>query len=100
MSQLKHILTESIESLDAWLTKNGWAGYDPYDLQCAFLLHKFSKRPKIKRLHAYLFSRFNRYIPILSRKFFFVKKQINAKGMGLFTSAYSKLYQITKNEKN
>ncbi|MFW9924076.1 MAG: D-glucuronyl C5-epimerase family protein, partial [Candidatus Thorarchaeota archaeon] len=99
MSELKELLTKSIDLLDQWITKNGWKGYDPYDLQCAFALHKYSeKHPRIKRLHAYLFSRFNRYIPIFSRKFFRVKKQINAKGMGLFTSAYCKLFQITKND--
>jgi len=24
---------ESIRKLDAWVEKNGWAGYDPYDIK-------------------------------------------------------------------
>jgi rhamnogalacturonyl hydrolase YesR len=99
MPNITKEIENSIDSLDAWITKNGWAGYDPYDIQCTFLLHKHSKKNKrIRFLHAYMFSRFNRYIPILSRKFLRVKPQINAKGMGLFTSAYSRLYSVTKNE--
>ncbi len=26
-------LIESITKLDSWITTNGWAGYDPYDIK-------------------------------------------------------------------
>lgn len=99
MSQFYSELERSTKLLEDWISKNGWAGYDPYDIQCAFLLHKYSKKNKrIRFLHGYMFSRFNRYIPLVIRKFLKVKPQINAKGMGLFTSAYSRLFSVTKND--
>lgn len=90
----------SIEKLDEWIESNGWAGYDPYDIQCAFFLHKLSKKNKyIRKLHGYLFRTANKHFPKASRRFLRVKPQINPKAMGLFTEAYSILYEITKDKR-
>ena len=33
MSELTELVYNSTEQLDAWISCNGWAGYDPYDLK-------------------------------------------------------------------
>ena len=92
----------SIQKLDNWLDKNGWAGYDPYDikghpmfLRLQQLQDKASFVDKVKR--KLLFS-FQSLFPMTSRKLFGIKKQVNAKAMGLFASAYINLYRAEKRE--
>ena len=98
MTKLRDDIQASMQQLEEWISSNGWAGYDPYDIQCAYFLYKYTKRNKIiKYLHAIFFKLFNR-VPKFSRKCLRVKPQINAKGMGLFTSAYCSLYK-TFNDK-
>ncbi|MHA1365134.1 MAG: hypothetical protein ACTSP5_01820 [Candidatus Heimdallarchaeota archaeon] len=99
MSELRDKIIDSTLKLEQWIASNGWAGYDPYDIQCAYFLHKFAGKNKLmKFLHARLFRFFNR-TPKASRKFLRIKPQVNAKGMGLFTSAYCSLYNTFKDEK-
>jgi rhamnogalacturonyl hydrolase YesR len=92
----------SIQKLDNWLEKNGWAGFDPYDikghpmfLRLQQLQDKASFVDKVKR--RLLFS-FQGLFPMASRKLFGIKKQVNAKAMGLFASAYINLYHAEKRE--
>ena len=99
-SGIQDKITHSIQNLDRWLEKNGWAGYDPYDIKGhpIFLkLQQFEKEASfvdraVKRLLFGVQSRF----PIACRKLFSIKKQINAKAMGLFASAYINLYRTEK----
>ena len=98
MSNISQQISNSIKKLDNWITINGWAGYDPYDIQCAYFLHKLTDKSKFaKRSHSYIFSVANKYFPLETRKLLNITPQINAKGMGLFTEAYSILYGLTKN---
>lgn len=84
----------SLAKLDRWLEKKGWAGYDPYD---------------IRGIKPFLYMQRNRYAnygsnflleryPMFFRKAFRIKKQVNAKGMGLFARAYLNLYKKTRDE--
>ena len=103
-SEMQSKIVHSIQKLDDWLEKNGWAGFDPYDikehpvfLRLQQLQDKASFANKIKgRL---LFS-FQSRFPIVCRKLFGIKKQVNAKAMGLFTSAYINLYRAEKQNKH
>jgi len=91
MSEMK----QSIDLLTKWLDKNGWAGYDPYDIKGTKLFLLF-QRNKYTNFGSNLFlSRF----PMFSRKVFMVKKEINAKAMALFTRGYLNLYKKSRNNK-
>ena len=98
-------VSESIGDLNAWISQNGWEGYDPYDIKgtavfvWALRLSKDGFLSRLKRkvilgpliIGEALFPRFLRFV---SR----VKPMINAKGMGLLAKAYLQLYQTTGRE--
>jgi rhamnogalacturonyl hydrolase YesR len=97
---LKEKINESINKLDEWVTNNNWKGWDPYDIQCSYFLHRLAKRSKLFRyMHSLIFKYSNKKIPKFSRKLLRIKKQINPKAMGLFASAYCSLYNQTKDSK-
>ncbi|MEM3658729.1 MAG: D-glucuronyl C5-epimerase family protein [Candidatus Hadarchaeum sp.] len=90
---------DSISRLDRWLEQNGWAGYDPYDIKgTPLFLYMQRLSPQaplfLRGIRGALFALEERY-PLLMRKLFGVKKQINAKAMGLFAKAYLNLYEVT-----
>ena len=95
-------IEDSILRLDNWIENNGWAGYDPYDIKELSLVRKITewgnKNFIAEVLRESLFELFLIF-PLLSRKFFFVKPQINAKAMGLFAQSYIDLYGITNDKK-
>jgi len=88
----------SIRRLDAWVAKNGWAGYDPYDIRACGLFRKMETpggtgtAARLLRTTAY---RAEFHFPLLLRRLLRVRKQINPKGMGLFARAYLNLYAAT-----
>jgi len=95
--------SHSIRKLDDWLEKNGWAGYDPYDvkghptgLRLSRLGSNANFFQKVER--RLLFSLEPRF-PMACRRILGVKKQINAKAMGLFASAYINLYSMEKDNR-
>ena len=93
------ILSSTLQ-LDSWIDANGWTGWDPYDIQCSYFLHRFVNKSRIiKVIHSRLFKFWNRYSPKFIRKFLRVKPQINPKGMGVLTHAYCNLYYYTRDEK-
>jgi len=84
----------SLTKLINWIEKNGWTGYDPYDIQAPPPFFIFSKKIVRKA-----FSGISKYSPIFLRNIFGVKKKINAKAMGLFAVGYLNLFEVTnKNE--
>ncbi|MDD5681615.1 MAG: hypothetical protein PHI59_10310 [Candidatus Omnitrophica bacterium] len=90
-------IINSIDKLDKWIEKNGWAGYDPYDIKGHPL---FTKRcpsyfERVIRKQSY---RAEPFAPIFLRKIFNVKKAINAKAMGLFAESYIRLYRALKKD--
>ena len=96
---LRRIVLNSLTRLDSWLQRNGWAGYDPYDiLDTKFYLplqdicrKSLLAVPLTKPLFLV-----KDLFPLSARKIFNVKKKINAKAMGLFARAYLKLGRVNK----
>ncbi len=86
---------QSIGQLDAWLSRNGWAGYDPYDLKGLPLFRNDTPTVFEKMIREVTFKT-ELFAPLLLRRIFRVKKEINAKAMGLFADGYLNLYQVTK----
>ncbi|HYX07993.1 MAG TPA: hypothetical protein VE912_14785 [Bacteroidales bacterium] len=90
---------KSLTRLTTWLEKNGWAGYDPYDIKghkwIIPVIKKGNKSYPFAIIREILFEFFYSF-PVVSRKILGIKPQINAKAMGLFAKAYLDLYISTK----
>ena len=86
---------ESLMRLDSWIERNGWAGHDPYDIKGTKL---FISMGRIKYLGFASNVAADRF-PSTLRKIFRVKKEINAKAMGLFASGYLNLYKYAGDKK-
>jgi hypothetical protein len=89
-------LKNSIMDLYTYIKKSGYEGYDPYDGLNSDITSAISK--KNKWLKIFIIQTF-KSSPIDLRAFFQVKKSINLKSIGLFSSAFLKLYHVTKEEK-
>ncbi len=85
---------KSLEKLDSWIRQNGWAGYDPYDIKGKppFLL--FSK----SKYTAFAAHNVLRRFPMVTRKLFRVKKEVNAKAMALMARAYLRMFKTSGDE--
>ena len=94
-------ITRSITSLDRWITANGWAGYDPYDIKghpvALKLIRKQTGHRPLQLIRGGLLSGIDA-CPRASRNLLGVRKQTNAKAMGLFAAAYLSLFQQLKDE--
>jgi len=93
---------DSIERLDSWVERNGWAGYDPYDIKGQPLFVKLLSRQNkdfASNLAIEALSTVTERFPLASRRLLNVKKQVNAKAMGLFATGYLELYQYIKEER-
>ncbi len=85
-----------VKALDIWLQQNGWAGYDPYDIKGHPWILKLidnKGQNQVLRLVGGGLLVGSQIFPKLSRKLLRVEREINAKAMGLFASAYLILYQ-------
>ena len=95
------IIIDSITKLDNWIKKNGWSGYDPYDIKSLPWVLKLTKLGSQNKLfeitREVTFEIFYSY-PVMTRRLLGVSPQINSKGMGLFSKAYLDLYQKTGKE--
>lgn len=85
-------IEEVIKLLDAWIEKSKWRGYDPYDIKGSEVYLFLSKNKIIERILNIPV----RATPILVRKAFGVRKEVNAKAMGLFARGYIQLYSKYK----
>lgn len=86
-----------VERLDSWLEKNGWSGWDPYDIRELYLIKKIDGLPtnlpfKIVKKIVLSALEIN---PLFTRKLMHIKPEINAKAMGLFLSSYCNLFFAT-----
>lgn len=79
-----------INDLDVWITGNGWAGYDPYDIRGQdWFIYLFGKQSRLfHKIRGLLYIIENNLSPIGLRKVLKVRKKVNAKGMGLLALAY------------
>ncbi len=94
-------IIDSITQLDGWITANGWAGYDPYDIKGHPWVLKLicnQNQTRVLRLTEGGLLLTLEVSPQASRNLLRIKKRINAKAMGLFASAYLILYQQLKND--
>ena len=75
-----------------WVEKNGWAGWDPYDIWDNRIGMWMAKRENIvQRIATGLISRLAEFFPFALRKVMRVKPQVNPKAMGLFAAAFLQL---------
>jgi hypothetical protein len=76
-----------------WVEKNGWAGWDPYDIWDNRMGMWMAKRENIvQRTANGLISRVAaEFFPVALRKVMRVKPQVNPKAMGLFAAAFLQL---------
>jgi hypothetical protein len=86
------ILMNSALGLYAFVGRNGWEGYDPYDALNSKLTSFIGKNSKWLRI---LITQFNKSFPVNLRSILGIKRGINPKGMGLFASAFLRLYKST-----
>jgi len=84
------MIQSSIMSLYTFVRENGWEGYDPYDGLNSELISFISSKSKWIRI---FITQFNKSFPINLRSILRIQKGINIKGMGLFASAFLKLYK-------
>lgn len=97
VSQLNYI-SEAMKKLDEWIQKNGWSGYDPYDVKgTPIFLVSTRSNPFIREISHPLHV-FDQLFPRVIRLFLGVRKTVNAKAMALFARGYAKLYESFKEE--
>jgi hypothetical protein len=94
------MVTNAIDKLDLWIDKNGWAGYDPYDLFGTHFFLRLQRFPEnawmmARGLRRTLFYLEHRW-PRMMRGLFGIEKQVNPKAMGLFARGYLSLFQRTR----
>lgn len=93
------VAREALARLEAWVRRNGFAGYDPYDVRGTRVFLALSRldpsSPLLFRAARRLLFRVEQYHPVLVRRLLRVHPAINAKGVGLFARAYILLYRIT-----
>ena len=122
-----------IRRLEQWVVRNGWAGYDPYDVKgtrmyIRLLRHSYGYAPALPSLTDFLKPMCDRLTrggwrlrqvarlfdivldraagacwrhlvrcenrhPRLVRRILFIRRKVNAKGIGLFAKAYLTLYE-------
>ena len=92
----------SIDELDQWIEKNGWSGYDPYDIKEINFVKRITdlgnKNFMMEIVREVIFEIFYTF-PITFRKIFNIKPKVNAKAMALFSKGYLDLYLLTKEKK-
>ena len=81
--------------LESWIERNGWAGYDPYDLRS----RNFYQALNRSRVGRHLAALIERFIPKFTRKITGIKQQINAKAIALLALGYLTRFEISGEEK-
>jgi uncharacterized protein YyaL (SSP411 family) len=89
------MIKDAFNKLDSWVMKNGWQGYDPYDIKGTKLFLPLQKN-KYTSFGSQLF--LNRF-PMFFRKVFRIKREVNAKAMALFARGYLNCYRKGGDEK-
>jgi hypothetical protein len=84
----------SINKLLAYLEKENYKGFDPYDALNSPFLRALSFDKKYLRL---AFIQILKRLPFNLRPILLIKKDYNPKGIGLFLWGYAKLYKKEKN---
>lgn len=90
------VLWESIKSVYSWVKKERYYGWDPYDALNSRIVQRLCMGNPYLEI---LITQFNKYSPINLRPLLKIEKGIDLKGIALFAQAYSKMYNLTKEEK-
>ena len=87
----------SVNIIEDWIEKNGWKGYDPFDIKGHPLFVKLCKPfflPTRKLINIILV-----LFPKFLRKLFKIEKEINSKTIGLLFTSYCNLFLVTTSKK-
>jgi hypothetical protein len=79
----------ALGSLEGWIDRNGWAGYDPYDVKSGRILRPLQRSHFAGKALNVLLDRF----PMAARKILFVRPRVYAKAIGLFADGYLSRYE-------
>lgn len=88
---------QPLEKLKPYVEKERFAGYDPYDALNSPVLRGMSFGNKYLRI---AFTQGLKRLPVNLRPLFFVPKDYNPKGLGLFLWGYAKLYKREKKDEH
>jgi len=91
----------SLKSLENWILKNGYAGYDPYDIKghpAILRLTRYGNRNYAAAMVREVVFEFFYTFPELSRHLLQVRPAVNAKAMGLFATSFLDLYSLQHDE--
>jgi len=94
MSELQ-VISDSINKLDQWITKNEWKAYDPFDGFNAKVLSTLTFNNHYLKI---VLQQSVRRLPINLRPILGIKKETSSKGMGFCALGYLKLYQAIQQE--
>jgi len=101
MTNIKIKELASIAKLDQWVSRNGWSGYDPYDVkEKKWVIHLTSKGNRnfaFAMIRELVFEFFYSF-PVFSRKLLNIKPRIIPKAMALFSKSYLDLYISTRDK--
>jgi hypothetical protein len=93
-AEMRTLAAASLRQMEQWIERNGWAGYDPYDLRDTPLFEFLEQSPWGRRVaHA-----INLFAPVLARRVLGVRPQINAKAIGLLALGYLACFETTGQE--
>lgn len=83
------------ESVLEWVERNGWAGWDPYDLwDNAFGQWAMERRTVAQRLLGGIVSRAEELAPIAVRRAMRVRRHVNPKAIGLLAASFVRLAHL------
>lgn len=89
------LLRLHIDGLVAWLQRNGWAGWDPYDVWDHPLgLWAAAHGSLPQRLAGGMLARVEEIFPLALRRVVGAEPRVNAKAMGLFAAAFLDLERV------
>ncbi len=94
-------IQSSLNSLEDWILKNGYAGYDPYDIKghpSILWLTQTGNRNYAAAVVREMVFEFIYTFPMFSRRLLQVSPTVNAKAMGLFASSFLDLYSLRHDE--
>lgn len=88
-----------IFKLENWIAKNGFDGYDPFDLM-DWILNYLGNSPDkfLNKIRNKLLLELEKIAPILIRKILNIKPKKNAKAIGLLFTSYVNLFYVVKNK--
>ncbi|MDD3050185.1 MAG: glycosyltransferase [Candidatus Cloacimonetes bacterium] len=92
------ILSNSIKKLLNWFERNGWKGYDPYDVE-DYIIQQNKNEIKLSKEEEKRIRLMNDSEPMKLRLDLGITPKINAKAMGLLLSAYLDIYSVSHEEK-